>query len=85
MERSNYIPGSMSRSMVMTKKERLSGELEKHDKIQMLLLELRILNRFNNGSKLVGDMIVKKGAVLATLWASGDDKYRYDTSGKLCK
>ena len=67
--------------MVMSKKERLAGELEKHDKIQMLLLELRILNRFNNGSTLVKDMIAKKGEELTTLWGGGD-KYKYGLTGE---
>jgi hypothetical protein len=71
-----------TQTMVMTKKERLAGELEKHDKIQMLLIELRILNRFNNGSQLVGDMIKKKGEELDKLWANGDDKYKYGLTGE---
>lgn len=71
-----------NQSMVMTKKERLAGELEKHDEMQGLMVELRILNRIgSNDSSLVRDMIKKKGDKLTMLWGGGD-KYKYGLTGE---
>jgi flagellar biosynthesis/type III secretory pathway chaperone len=71
---------AMAQTNVMTEKERKNGELERHQTIQSLLVEIRILNRFA-GRKMIDDKIAKKQALLNDLWCSGDDKYTYDVQG----
>ena len=64
----------------MTRKERANGELEKHQAIQSLLVEIRVLNRFQ-GYRMIEERKAIKQALLNDLWCSGINKYNRDIHG----
>lgn len=68
----------MFTTCVMTKKERLNGELEKQLEIQSLLVEIRVLNRFSQ-YPMINKRIIEKQARLNHLWC--DNKYIFDIHG----